>query len=130
MLGAKEALLDTFKAHARDFDIFAAIQPLAMAGRARGACVGTYPDITRRGHLSSKPALPIFLELSEKHYPELKLTDALLKYENVTIEELIERRAQRRAAEQRAEEEASEQENKEQQRGRLGCVQAGCGLGV
>jgi hypothetical protein len=108
MLGAKEALLNTFKAHARDFDVFSVTQPLATAGQARGPCLVYYLDTSLREHAIATKTLSIFNELSEVRYPELKMTDALSKYENVTIEELKERREQRRAAEKQAEEAAGE----------------------
>lgn len=110
ILGAKEQQKDSLYARSRGFDMSAAVLPLAMAGKATGACVATYLDTQIKARANADVSLPIFKDLSEVHYPELEMTDSLKKYENVTIAELKERREKRRAAEMQAEEDGMVEE--------------------
>ena len=96
MLGAREVLKKAYKDSSHGFNVISATLPLAIAGQARGPCIAIYLDTQTRECVTTDQVLPIFLELNEVHYPELVMTDALAKYENVTIEELRARRERER----------------------------------
>ena len=92
LLGAKENMKASFRGRGSEFDVMTAILTLALAGKGRGGCLAMYLDASVDQRLLSTEVKPMFREISEVHYPQLEMTDDLLKYENVTIEELQERR--------------------------------------